>query len=82
MYFLKVYKIYFKSGCVLVADVAVEINVFFTFVFSQFLAYDTQLIMGGKKHELSQEDYVFAALMLYVDVVYIFMFIMALLGKK
>ena len=36
--------------------------------------------MGGKKYEIDPEDYVFAALMLYVDVIYIFLFILSLLG--
>lgn len=49
-------------------------------LFMAFLAFDTQLIMGGKKYEIDPEDYVFAALMLYVDVIYIFLFILSLLG--
>jgi len=51
-------------------------------VFSIFLAVDTQLIMGGKRHEISAEDHVFAALMLYIDIVYIFIFILSLLGQR
>jgi len=51
-------------------------------VFSIFLAVDTQLIMGGKRHEISAEDHIFAALMLYIDIVYIFMFILSLLGSR
>ncbi|CAF0851695.1 unnamed protein product [Adineta steineri] len=50
--------------------------------FSIFLAVDTQLIMGGKRHEINAEDHVFAAMMLYLDVVYIFMYILMLLGKR
>ncbi|CAF1426994.1 unnamed protein product, partial [Rotaria sordida] len=38
-----------------------------------FLAVDTQLIMGGKRHEISAEDYVFASLVLYIDIIYIFL---------
>ncbi|CAF1250874.1 unnamed protein product [Rotaria sordida] len=37
-------------------------------LFSIFLAVDTQLIIGGKRHEISAEDHVFASLMLYIDV--------------
>jgi len=51
-------------------------------VFSIFLAVDTQLIMGGKRHEISAEDHVFASIMLYLDVVYIFMYILMLMGKR
>ncbi|CAF1224374.1 unnamed protein product [Rotaria sp. Silwood1] len=50
--------------------------------FSIFLAVDTQLIMGGKRHEISAEDHVFASLMLYIDVVYIFLYILSLLGNR
>jgi len=50
--------------------------------FSIFLAVDTQLIMGGKRHEISAEDHVFASIMLYLDVIYIFMYILMLLGKR
>jgi len=50
--------------------------------FSIFLAIDTQLIIGGKRHEISAEDHVFASIMLYLDIVYIFMYILMLLGKR
>ncbi|CAF1410222.1 unnamed protein product [Rotaria magnacalcarata] len=48
--------------------------------FSIFLAVDTQLIIGGKRHEIS-EDHVFASLMLYIDVVYIFLLCLAIENK-
>ncbi|CAF0779968.1 unnamed protein product [Rotaria sordida] len=50
--------------------------------FSIFLAVDTQLIMGGKRHEISAEDHIFASLMLYIDIIYIFVFILSLIGKR
>ncbi|KAK3512197.1 hypothetical protein QTP70_000288 [Hemibagrus guttatus] len=37
-----------------------------------FLAFDTQLLMGNRQYALSPEEYVFAALALYLDIVYIF----------
>nr|XP_006824024.1 PREDICTED: protein lifeguard 1-like [Saccoglossus kowalevskii] len=49
-------------------------------LFSAFLAFDTQLIIGGKRYEISPEDYVFAALNLYIDMVYIFLFLLRLVG--
>ncbi|KAK7481055.1 hypothetical protein BaRGS_00027691 [Batillaria attramentaria] len=51
-------------------------------VFALFLVFDTQLIMGGRKYELSAEEYIFAALQLYIDIVYIFLFILGMFGKK
>ena len=48
----------------------------------QFLVYDTQMIVGGRKHELSPEEYVYGALQLYIDVVYLFLIILSLFGKS
>jgi FtsH-binding integral membrane protein len=50
-------------------------------LFSMFLVYDTQMIMGGKKHEISPEDHIYGAIQLYVDVVYIFLAILSL-GRR
>ncbi|XP_027000402.2 protein lifeguard 2 [Tachysurus fulvidraco] len=49
-------------------------------LFSMFLAFDTQLLMGKKRHNISPEEYIFATLNIYLDVVYIFSFILQLFG--
>lgn len=36
--------------------------------------------MGGKKFEISPEDYIFAAIQLFMDIVYIFWFLLQILG--
>ena len=51
-------------------------------IYSVFIIYDTQLIAGGRYNEISFDDYVIGALMLYVDVVGLFIYIMSLLGSK
>jgi hypothetical protein len=53
------------------------------FLFSMYLVYDTQLIMGGD-HECSIgiDDYVFAALQLYIDIVQLFLYILQLFGDR
>ncbi|CAG2170762.1 unnamed protein product [Oppiella nova] len=51
-----------------------------TVIFMLFLAYDTQLITGGKKYEISPEEYILASIMLYVDIVYIFLFVLQLVS--
>jgi FtsH-binding integral membrane protein len=38
-------------------------------LFSIYIIYDTQLILGNGKYSLEIDDYVFAALNLYIDVV-------------
>lgn len=47
----------------------------------QFLAVDTQLLLGNKELALSPEEYVFAALNLYTDIINIFLYILAIVGR-
>lgn len=50
-------------------------------LFSFYLVYDTQLMMGGKhKYSLSPEEYIFAALNLYLDIINIFLYILTIIG--
>ncbi|KAG8197869.1 hypothetical protein JTE90_024268 [Oedothorax gibbosus] len=50
-------------------------------IFSLYLVFDTQLMMGGKhKYSLSPEEYIFAALNIYLDVINIFMSILQIVG--
>ncbi|XP_066250147.1 protein lifeguard 1-like [Euwallacea similis] len=49
-------------------------------LFSFYLVYDTQLIIGGNhRYSISPEEYVFAALILYLDVIRIFVYILRIL---
>ena len=50
-------------------------------LFSAFLIYDTQQILGGKKYQISPEEHVYASIQLYIDVVYIFLAILNL-GRR
>lgn len=50
-------------------------------LFTCFLAVDTQMILGNKQLALSPEEYVFAALNLYTDIINIFLYILAIIGK-
>lgn len=46
-------------------------------LFSLYLIYDTQLMIGGgHKYSISPEEYIFAALNLYLDIINIFLFIL------
>ena len=50
-------------------------------IFSLYLVYDTQLMLGGKhKYSLSPEEYVFAALSLYLDIINMFLYILSIVG--
>lgn len=46
-------------------------------LFSLYLVYDTQIMLGGShKYSISPEEYIFAALNLYLDIINIFLFIL------
>eukprot|EP00448_Togula_jolla_P014803 CAMPEP_0170581628 /NCGR_PEP_ID=MMETSP0224-20130122/7143_1 /TAXON_ID=285029 /ORGANISM="Togula jolla, Strain CCCM 725" /LENGTH=263 /DNA_ID=CAMNT_0010904781 /DNA_START=33 /DNA_END=824 /DNA_ORIENTATION=- len=54
-------------------------------LFTFYIVYDTQLILGewgGHKHSFSIDDYTFAALNLYLDIINLFMHILSLLGDR
>ncbi|NXD63676.1 LFG3 protein, partial [Eolophus roseicapillus] len=49
--------------------------------FTLFLAYDTQLVLGNRKNTLSPEEYIYGALTIYTDIIYIFTFILQIVGR-
>ncbi|XP_077074936.1 protein lifeguard 2-like isoform X1 [Siphateles boraxobius] len=49
-------------------------------LFCMFLAFDTQMLMGSKRYTISPEEYIFATLSIYLDIVYIFSFFLQLFG--
>jgi len=53
-------------------------------IFTLYIVYDTQLIVGGahKKHQFSIDDYAFAALNLYLDIINLFLFLLELMGDR
>jgi len=50
-------------------------------VYGVYLIYDTQLIAGGKKHEFTVDDYIVAAMQIYVDIIVLFLEILKLLKQ-
>lgn len=58
------------------------VNSFGVFLFSLYLIYDTQLVVGKKKNFISTDDYIVGALMIYIDIVTLFIKILLLFGKK
>lgn len=52
-------------------------------LFCCYIVYDTQLIIGGRhKHQFEIDEYVFAALNIYLDIVNLFLMILRLLGSS
>ena len=49
-----------------------------------YIIHDTQLIIGGanKKYQIAPDDYVLAALTLYLDIINLFLYLLSLLNKK
>ncbi|XP_077915999.1 protein lifeguard 2-like [Halichoerus grypus] len=53
-----------------------------TIIFSLYLVMDVQLMVGGRHHhsDLHPEEYIFAALNIYLDIINLFLFILQLIG--
>eukprot|EP00090_Calanus_glacialis_P040895 TRINITY_DN7160_c0_g1_i2.p1 TRINITY_DN7160_c0_g1~~TRINITY_DN7160_c0_g1_i2.p1 ORF type:complete len:269 (+),score=50.01 TRINITY_DN7160_c0_g1_i2:42-848(+) len=52
-------------------------------IFSVYLVIDTQMMMGGHhKFAISPEEYIFAAIALYLDIINIFLYILRIMGQK
>lgn len=47
-----------------------------------FLIHDTQLIVGKGKWRLGIDDYILGAMILFVDIITIFLYLLELFGKK
>jgi len=52
-------------------------------LFSCFIVYDIQQIVGGKKeHQLEVDDYIPGALMIYTDIIQLFLFMLQMCGDR
>ena len=51
-------------------------------IFSIYLIYDIQLIVGKGRISLSEDDYILAAINLYLDVIILFLKILSIFGEK
>ena len=56
--------------------------IFGILLYSVYLVYDTQLILGKFGVEYNIDDYCLAALNIYIDIIYLFLRILSLLAKK
>lgn len=60
-------------------------NVMGVLMFTFYIVFDTQRIIGqhgGHKHEFGIDDYVFASLALYMDIVNLFLHLLQLIGDR
>lgn len=51
-------------------------------LFGIYLIIDTQMILGGRRMQLTIDEYVAAAMLLYIDIVQIFLYILNLLNRN
>ncbi|XP_042207040.1 protein lifeguard 3-like isoform X2 [Homarus americanus] len=51
-------------------------------LFSMYLVYDTQMVVGGRRHQISPEEHIYSVLTLYSDIVYIFMNLLSVFGSN
>ena len=56
------------------------ISIAVVILFCCYIVFDTQMIIG-KNSSLEIDEYVFAAMMLYIDIVYLFLEIQKLMGS-
>jgi len=50
-------------------------------IFSLYIIYDTQMMMGGEhKYSISPEEYIFASLTLYLDIINLFLYILRIVS--
>ena len=62
-------------------------SVFGVFLFSFYLVYDTQLLIGSKsknhkRYQIEADSYILASVLLYLDIINLFLEILAMFGKK
>ncbi|OXA62480.1 bax inhibitor 1 [Folsomia candida] len=60
--------------------VAIVLCVLFIVLLTVFILYDLQLIVGGRKYQLEEADWLFACLMLFGDIVNLFLQLLQLFG--
>ena len=56
------------------------VSAFLLLMYAGYLIIDTQMIVGNKKHAVDMDDYIFGALVLYVDIIGMFIELLALFG--
>jgi FtsH-binding integral membrane protein len=58
------------------------LSVALSIVYMIYLLIDIQLVMGGKRNNLSLDNYVMGAMIIYVDIISLFIKLLKIFGKK
>ena len=53
-------------------------------IFSFYIIWDTQMIMGGQHahYQFTEDDYILAAVILYIDIIQLFLYILRILSNR
>jgi len=82
-----VFLVFFLAGMILMFFRTPIVNIIYSsigaLIFAIYLVIDTQQIVGGqnRKYQISPEEYVFASLMIYLDIVNLFTYILSILNE-
>ena len=60
---------------------SILIAVVFAAIYAFYLIIDTQLIMGDRRHALSLDNYILGAVLLYIDIIQLFLNLLRILGE-
>ena len=55
---------------------------FCVILYALYILVDTQLIVGGGRHELSIDDYIIGAMILYIDIIMLFLKLLEIFGRR
>lgn len=62
--------------------VHIILSCFGVLIYSFYLIYDTQLLLGNKENAIGTEDYILCSMMLYLDVINIFLYLLDILKSS
>lgn len=51
-------------------------------IFGIYMIFDIKILMGGETYDIFIDDYVLAALIIYLDIIVIFLYILKMLGSS
>lgn len=77
MSFLGIFVIFFHEKFLIIIYCTLGV-----ILFGIYLIVETQLIIGGRRLQFSIDDYITAAMLLYIDIVQIFLYILAMLKSN
>jgi FtsH-binding integral membrane protein len=77
-FFITLINIFFIRSEIL----SVLISIGIAAIYSVYLIIDTQLIIGGREKELTMDNYVLGAVILYIDIIRLFLEILRIFGKR